>query len=256
MQNSYPDATAPAMQLQQPAMQVPQVFALMQERMSIEHLRPQIPNTLALLDQTINGMMAMQQQMMAAMPEGAAAMMPGLMPLGAPGMPPPPPPAPPTNVAAVGATTIQELGTVEGSSLGKTSGKGRGGSHRWNVPTENHPGFNLTGRIVGPRGTTLQGLQQTYKVRLFVRGVGSERPGAPKRARTGDSVNEDVLHVNIEGGEDGDVDGCIAALEELCAPVTDRSKDIIKQRQLNSVGGAATYAGNAAQGPMPDMYHM
>lgn len=135
---------------------------------------------------------------------------------------------------SAGTAMISHLGALmPGTSVGKTTGKGKGGNHRWNVPTENHPGFNLTGRIVGPKGSTLRGLQTTYNVRLFVRGKGSERPGAPKRSYTGAEV-EDVLHVKIEGGADGDVDGCIAALEALCAPVTDPSNDVIRQEQMGT----------------------
>eukprot|EP00308_Calcidiscus_leptoporus_P001591 CAMPEP_0119374160 /NCGR_PEP_ID=MMETSP1334-20130426/29491_1 /TAXON_ID=127549 /ORGANISM="Calcidiscus leptoporus, Strain RCC1130" /LENGTH=292 /DNA_ID=CAMNT_0007392153 /DNA_START=44 /DNA_END=922 /DNA_ORIENTATION=- len=135
---------------------------------------------------------------------------------------------------SAGTAMISHLGTLmPGTSVGKTTGKGKGGNHRWIVPTENHPGFNLTGRIVGPKGSTLRGLQTTYNVRLFVRGKGSERPGAPKRSYTGAEV-EEALHVKIEGGADGDVDGCIAALEALCAPVTDPSNDVIRQEQMGT----------------------
>mmetsp|Transcript_5295 Transcript_5295/g.11629 ORF Transcript_5295/g.11629 Transcript_5295/m.11629 type:complete len:320 (-) Transcript_5295:316-1275(-) len=145
-----------------------------------------------------------------------------------------------------GTAMVSQLGSLTGSeSLGQTTGKGRGGTHRWMVPVENHPGFNLTGRIVGPKGSTLRGLQTTYNVRLFVRGKGSEKPGAPKRSYTGDNV-EEPLHVNIEGGADGDVDGCIAALEALCAPVTDPQNDVIRQEQMNTQRNAHELAKRAA----------
>jgi len=219
----------------------PTLMALLQERQALAHLQPNIPHTIALLDQTINTMLSAGPQQPAAGGAGMLSLDPQQQMMQAGGYPGMPPPAPQSEqkaydptIDAVGAHAVQQIGNITGNAMGKSSGKGKGGNHRWIVPVENHPGFNLTGRIVGPKGSTLRGLQATYNVRLFVRGVGSERPGAPKRNFAGDAVENDVLHVNIEGGADGDVDGCVAALEALCAPVEDRSQDLIKQQQLAS----------------------
>lgn len=242
-----------ASQMQGATMQVDaQLMALLQERQALAHLGPNIPHTIALLDQTINTMMTNAQAQ--ASGTGMLQLAPQQPMMGGNYMAPPGQPQPEANkqydatIDAVGAAAVQQIGHITGNAIGKTTGKGRGGSHRWIVPVENHPGFNLTGRIVGPKGSTLRGLQATYNVRLFVRGSGSERPGAPKRNYSGDSVENEVLHVNIEGGVDGDVDGCIVALEAICAPVEDRSQDLIKQQQLASCSGSFSNPNSAPGG--------
>merc|ERR1711988_1297196 len=59
----------------------------------------------------------------------------------------------------------------------------KGGERRVNCPIREFPGYNFVGRILGPRGSTLKGLEAQYNVRIFIRGKGSEKPEEEARKR-------------------------------------------------------------------------
>ena len=100
------------------------------------------------------------------------------------------------------------------------------------VPVAEYPRYNFMGRIVGPRGSTIQGMQAESGCRMQVRGKGTERPGQMK--------SDEEMHVVItyEGPREHGAASLACAermVRKLLAPAQDDSQDGFKQAQLQQV---------------------
>lgn len=99
------------------------------------------------------------------------------------------------------------------------------------VPSFRHPKFNFVGKVLGPKGTTLQNIAKTYKCHVYILGRGSTRDrqkeqellgsGDPQYAHYGGP-----LHVKIETTAPPAiayqrVSGVLNVLSELLQPVKD-----------------------------------
>jgi len=137
--------------------------------------------------------------------------------------------------------TSEQLTQMSSSVLNllpAAAGEGqKGGERRVDCDVLNNPGYNFVGRILGPRGSTLKGLEAQYNCRIYIRGKGSEKPEEEgrKRGRPGYEHLEENLHCLIDGGAAGDVEGCAAALTALVTPVPEGQEDPLKAQQLSSL---------------------
>ncbi|KAL3110136.1 hypothetical protein niasHT_015739 [Heterodera trifolii] len=99
------------------------------------------------------------------------------------------------------------------------------------IPSFRHPKFNFVGKVLGPKGTTLQNIAKSYKCHVYILGRGSTRDrtkeqemltsGDPQYAHYGGP-----LHVKVETTAPPAVAyqrvaGVLAVLAELLQPVKD-----------------------------------
>uniref|UniRef100_A0A914Y9S2 K Homology domain-containing protein n=1 Tax=Panagrolaimus superbus TaxID=310955 RepID=A0A914Y9S2_9BILA len=97
------------------------------------------------------------------------------------------------------------------------------------IPAWRHPRFNFVGKVIGPKGVTLQNIAKTFKCHVYVLGRGSSRDKAKEQELlgTGDpqyAHYNGPLHVKIETTAPPAlafkrVAGVLEVLEELLKPV-------------------------------------
>lgn len=152
-----------------------------------------------------------------------------------------------------GAMSAPVLSLLPGNGAGPPPGQTSkpGGERRVDCQVDMYPGYNFVGRILGPRGSTLKGLEAQHNVRIFIRGRGSEKPEeeARKRGKPGYEHLEETLHVIIDGGANGDSDGAATALHALVTPVPEGADDPVKQQQLSALSQLRNAEGGGG-GPM------
>lgn len=109
---------------------------------------------------------------------------------------------------------------------------GSGGMKQVKCPVEERPDTNYVGRILGPRGSTLKAFEAAFKCRIFLRGSGSLKKDEEerKKGQAGFEHLNEPLHVQIDGGSEGDVEGCAAAMEKLIA-VTGEDEQKLRNEQ-------------------------
>jgi len=117
---------------------------------------------------------------------------------------------------------------------------------RVRVPTDKYPEFNFVGRILGPRGTTIQQIQNDTGCKISVRGQGSLRTKEEEEAKLkskapGYEHLSDELHVliEVEMPED-DANEAMGRAREiveslLIPPETPGAMDALKIQQLNEL---------------------
>eukprot|EP00178_Gracilaria_changii_P010489 TRINITY_DN3055_c0_g1_i1.p1 TRINITY_DN3055_c0_g1~~TRINITY_DN3055_c0_g1_i1.p1 ORF type:complete len:391 (-),score=76.42 TRINITY_DN3055_c0_g1_i1:662-1834(-) len=112
------------------------------------------------------------------------------------------------------------------------------------VPADQFPNYNFVGRLLGPRGTTLQTLQRRTGCRILIRGRGSIRRHRERdvRGKPGwQHVFHEPLHVVIEAPDElteHDARGALAraahAVRLLLVPVPEEC-DALKRNQLRAL---------------------
>jgi len=197
---------------------MPSLSMLLTERAILTSLTPPLPAVLAILDAHITSL-----QLHAAAPFAAPS-----RPMVGGGSPPSSPTSsaggsPP---AAGGAPLIRKRAKVS-------------------IPTARYPTTNFVGRLLGPRGLSLQSLERSTSTRIMIRGRGSVRKDreASVRGKPGwEHVFTDPLHVVIEvdvgaGGEleaDRRLKSAKEAVELLLVPVAEE-RDALKRAQLREL---------------------
>lgn len=99
------------------------------------------------------------------------------------------------------------------------------------IPSFRHPKFNFVGKVLGPKGTTLQNIAKQYKCHVYILGRGSTRDRAKEQEllQSGDPQFAHYggpLHVKIETTAPPAVAytrvaGVIQVLTELLVPIKD-----------------------------------
>jgi hypothetical protein len=97
------------------------------------------------------------------------------------------------------------------------------------IPTWRHPRFNFVGKVIGPKGVTLQNIAKTFKCHVYILGKGSSRDRAKEQEllATGDpqyAHYNGPLHVKIETTAPPALAfkrcaGVLEVLDELLKPV-------------------------------------
>ncbi|KAH7720410.1 KH domain-containing protein [Aphelenchoides avenae] len=103
------------------------------------------------------------------------------------------------------------------------------------IPTFRHPRFNFVGKVLGPKGQTLQNIVKTFKCHVYILGRGSTRDRAKEQEllQSGDPQFAHYggpLHVKIETTAPPAVaykrvSGVLDVLSELLQPVKDTQID-------------------------------
>ena len=70
------------------------------------------------------------------------------------------------------------------------------------VPTQQYPGYNFIGLIIGPRGNTQKRMQQESGAKIALRGKGSVKDGRGNRTAALDPADKEELHVIISADTD------------------------------------------------------
>jgi len=119
-------------------------------------------------------------------------------------------------------------------------------SERVHVPTDKYPEFNFVGRILGPRGTTIQQIQNDTGCKISVRGQGSlrtkeEEEQKLKSKSPGYEHLSEELHVLIEVEmPEEDANEALGRAKEiidslLVPPENSGGMDALKMQQLNEL---------------------
>lgn len=194
---------------------MPSLSSLLTERAILTSLSPPLPAVLSILDAHITSL-----QLHAAAPFPSAAGM------GCGGSPPTSPTSASSPSPGAGAPLIRKRAKVS-------------------IPTARYPTTNFVGRLLGPRGLSLQSLERSTSTRIMIRGRGSVRKDreASVRGKPGwEHVFSDPLHVVIEvdvgaGGEveaDRRLKSAKEAVELLLVPVAEE-RDALKRAQLREL---------------------
>jgi len=129
------------------------------------------------------------------------------------------------------------------------------------IPSFRHPKFNFVGKVLGPKGTTLQNIAKQYKCHVYILGRGSTRDRAKEQEllQSGDPQFAHYggpLHVKIETTAPPAVAytrvaGVIQVLTELLVPVKDTHIPGITTMMPESLdgGGVKTEGDEDGGGP-------
>jgi len=214
---------------------MPSLSMLLTERAILTSLTPPLPAVLSILDAHITSL-----QLHAAAPFAAPS-----RPLGVGGSPP----SSPTSSAGSSPAPAGSAPLIR--KRAKVS-----------IPTARYPTTNFVGRLLGPRGLSLQSLERSTSTRIMIRGRGSVRKDreASVRGKPGwEHVFTDPLHVVIEvdvgaGGEleaDRRLKSAKEAVELLLVPVAEE-RDALKRAQLRELAILnGSFRGGGGAGGLP-----
>jgi splicing factor 1 len=103
------------------------------------------------------------------------------------------------------------------------------------IPTEDFPGYNFFGLIIGPRGKTQKEMEAKAGVKISIRGKGSVKEGARGRRSTKPEPGNDLpLHVKITGESEEGIAIATKLIEPLLNPCDD-ADNAHKQAQLREL---------------------
>ena len=103
------------------------------------------------------------------------------------------------------------------------------------IPTEDFPGYNFFGLIIGPRGKTQKEMEAKAGVKISIRGKGSVKEGARGRRSTKpDPGANEPLHVKITGESEEGIAIATKLIEPLLNPCAD-ADNAHKQAQLREL---------------------
>lgn len=150
---------------------------------------------------------------------------------------------------------FQPSDQVEDSLLPTPEGRIITLSEKIYIPAREYPDFNFVGRILGPRGLTVQQLEKQTGCKIMIRGKGSihdkKKDSIYSKERNFESLMNDELHVLVTA-EDAEnraaikVQRGVEEVQKLLVPVAEGIDELKKRQLLELAILNGTYRGGSA----------